>query len=112
MARSRADEALARRDELARLFDLSRDILLTTDSREAIDELARHMARRFGLDYVGICLPDTGGWRVHGSSDTVTLDRSELDRALAVGARRPRVRRAHAELRRAPDLDAAGGVSS
>ena len=83
LARSRADEALARRDELARLFDLSRDILLTTDSREAIDELARHMARRFGLDYVGICLPDTGGWRVHASSDTLTLDRSELDRALA-----------------------------
>jgi len=82
VARSRADEALARRDELARLFDLSRDILLTTDSREAIDELARHMARRFGLDYVGICLPGPDGWRVHGSSDTVTLDRPELDRAL------------------------------
>ena len=82
-ARSRAEEALARRDELGRLFDLSRDILLTTESREAIDELTRHMARRFGLDYVGICLPDPGGWRVHGSSDTVTLDRSELDRALA-----------------------------
>ena len=82
MARSRADEALARRDELARLFDLSRDILLTTDSREAIDELARHMARRFGLDYVGICLPGPDGWGVHGSSDTVTLDRPELDRAL------------------------------
>ncbi|HSP91920.1 MAG TPA: ATP-binding protein [Vicinamibacterales bacterium] len=83
VARSRADEALARRDELARLFDLSRDILLTTDSREAIDELARHMARRFGLDYVGVCLPDTGGWRVHASSDTLTLDPPELDRALA-----------------------------
>ena len=83
VARSRADEALSRRDELGRLFDLSRDILLTTDSREAIDELARHMARRFGLDYVGICLPEAGGWRVHGSSDTVTVDRSELDHAMA-----------------------------
>jgi len=82
VARSRADDALARRDELARLFDLSRDILLTTDSREAIDELARHMARRFGLDYVGICLPGPYGWRVHASSDTVTLDGPELDRAL------------------------------
>jgi two-component system sensor histidine kinase KdpD len=48
-----------------------------------MDELARHMARRFGLDYVAICLPDTGGWRVHASSDTLTLDRSDLDRALA-----------------------------
>ena len=83
VARRRAEEALARRDELGRLFDLSRDILLTTEHREAIDELARHMARRFGLDYVGVCLPEPGGWRVHGSSDTVTLDRSELDGALA-----------------------------
>jgi two-component system sensor histidine kinase KdpD len=83
VARSRADEALARRDELARLFDLSRDILLTTESREAIDELARHMARRFGLDYVGVCLPEAGGWRVHGSSDAVSPERSDLDQALA-----------------------------
>jgi len=82
-ARSRAEEALARRDELGRLFDLSRDILLTTDSREIIDELARHMARRFGFDYIGICLPEPEGWRVHGSSDAVTLERPELDKALA-----------------------------
>ncbi len=75
VARSRADEALDRRDELGRLFDLSRDILLTTDSRDVIDELARHMARRFGFDYVGDLPAGTGGWRVHGSSDTVTLDR-------------------------------------
>jgi two-component system, OmpR family, sensor histidine kinase KdpD len=82
-ARSRAEEALARRDELGRLFDLSRDILLTSDSREVIDELTRHMARRFGFDYIGICLPEPSGWRVHASSDAVTLDRLELDKALA-----------------------------
>jgi len=83
VARSRAVEALARRDELGRLFDLSRDILLTTDSREAVDEFARHMARRFGFDYVGICLPISQGWQVHASSDAVALDHSELDQALA-----------------------------
>ena len=83
MARSRADDALARRDELARLFDLSRDILLTTESREAIDELARHMARRFRFDYVGVCLPEPDGWRVHGSSSAVTLETADLDNALA-----------------------------
>ena len=83
MARSRAEEALARRDEMGRLFDVSRDILLTTDSGEVIDELARHMARRFGFDFVGICLPIPEGWRVHGSSDVVTLDQPELDKALA-----------------------------
>ena len=82
-ARDRAEEALARRDELGRLFDLGRDILLTTDSREAIDELARYMARRFSLDYVGVCLPVPEGWSVHGSSEAVTLDRGALDKALA-----------------------------
>ena len=82
-ARSRAEEALARRDELGRLFDLSRDILLTTDSREALDELVRHMARRFGFDYVGVCVPSADGWRVHGSNDAVALDPAELDQALA-----------------------------
>jgi K+-sensing histidine kinase KdpD len=79
VARSRADEALARRDELARLFDLSRDILLTTESREAIGELARHMARRFGLDYVGICLPERrmASARIerHGNARPAELDR-------------------------------------
>ena len=32
-ARDRASEAVARRDELGRLFDLSRDVLLTTQQR-------------------------------------------------------------------------------
>ena len=36
VARARTQEALGRRDELARLFDLSRDVLVITDSREAI----------------------------------------------------------------------------
>jgi two-component system sensor histidine kinase KdpD len=82
-ARDRADEALAGRDELARLFDLSRDVLLATDRSDAIDELARFTARRFRFDFVGICLPTADGWRIHGSSDTVTLDQGELDLALA-----------------------------
>ena len=36
VARARTQEAVERRDELARLFDLSRDVLLITESREAI----------------------------------------------------------------------------
>ena len=83
LARERTDDALAGRDELARLFDLSRDVLLTTDSTGAIDELARFTARRFAFDYIGICLPAAVGWRVHGSSEAVRLDDGELDRALA-----------------------------
>ena len=94
MARSRADEALDRRDELGRLFDLSRDILLTTDSRDVIDELARHMARRFGFDYVGICLPGPERMaraRVERRGDAAGTGARQGPRQ---GARRPRVRRA------------------
>ena len=50
VARARAAEALGRRDELARLFDLSRDVLMGTDTREALATLARSVARRFDLD--------------------------------------------------------------
>src|SRR6185295_10380660 len=55
--RSREREALSQRDELARLFDLSRDVLLVTDSSEAISMMARSIARRFDLAYVAIALP-------------------------------------------------------
>jgi two-component system sensor histidine kinase KdpD len=66
-ARDRQSEALSRRDELARLFDLSRDVLQTTDSQDAMAVLARHIALRFQLDYVAICLPDGEGFRRHGA---------------------------------------------
>ena len=57
-ARNRQREAWNRRDELARLFDLGRDILLTTEpGPEAVAILARHISRRFQLEYIAICLP-------------------------------------------------------
>jgi two-component system sensor histidine kinase KdpD len=83
-ARERAREALARRDELARLFDLSRDILLTTESETAHTSLARSIARRFQLDYVAICLPGPEKWALHEAGiRSLTLPVSELDAALA-----------------------------
>jgi two-component system sensor histidine kinase KdpD len=88
VARARAAEALSRRDEMARLFDLSRDILLTTDSGEAVAALARFIARRFDLDHVSICLPDGAGWRVESAGPVpVTLDPGTLRTAL-LGATR------------------------
>jgi two-component system sensor histidine kinase KdpD len=63
-ARARAREATARRDELARLFDLSRDVLLTTNSADAVPQLAAFVARRFALPFAAICLPDGDTWRV------------------------------------------------
>src|SRR3989454_12700972 len=83
-ARDREQEAMARRDELARLFDLSRDVLLTTDSKEAITQLARFVSRRFELPVAAICLPRSTGW---GGCEAGTLelglDKQQLSLALA-----------------------------
>jgi len=81
--RARAREALGRRDELSRLFDLSRDILLITESASAVTQLAGAIARRFGLEWVGICLPTADGWHIHDAGTrTLTLATSDLGAAL------------------------------
>jgi len=81
VARARARDAVTRGDELSRLFDLSRDVLLMTESRDALSQLARFVARRFDLDFVAVCLPHDGGWEIsEGGSLEMALDRSELSR--------------------------------
>lgn len=83
-AQSRAREAIGRRHEVTRLFDLTRDVLLTTETSEAIDSLARHVAHRFELARVAICLPRAGGWSIHqGTGDPVRIEEAHLDRVLA-----------------------------
>ena len=83
-ARERTREALWRRDELARLFDLSRDVQVITDSHEAIAMLARSIARRFDLEFVAVALPRAGDWDVHeAGAATIVLDRRELSKAFA-----------------------------
>ena len=84
VAHARTQEALARRDELARLFDLSRDVLMMTDSPEALVVLARSVARRFDLDFVAVTLPRESDWKVfEAGAQHVDLDRRELTKALA-----------------------------
>lgn len=83
-AQDRARDAIARRNEVTRLFDLTRDVLLTTETAGAIDVLARHVARRFELAQVAICLPAGDGWRVYqGGRDTLTIETDTLNAALA-----------------------------
>src|SRR5438477_2774410 len=83
-ARARAQEAVERQSELARLFDLSRDVLLTTDSSEAIAQLARFIARRFALDFAAICLPRSSEWEIYEAGTLgITLDKAQLAPALA-----------------------------
>jgi two-component system sensor histidine kinase KdpD len=82
IAKERAQEAAARRDELARLFDLSRDVLLMNETLEALSVLARFIARRFDLDYAAICLPREGAWAIYqAGSFELSLDETQLARA-------------------------------
>jgi two-component system sensor histidine kinase KdpD len=83
-ARARTDEAVGRRDELARLFDLSRDVLLISESREALSVLARAISRRFDLEFVAIAVPGDGRWEVaEAGAPPLPLERRELDAAFA-----------------------------
>jgi two-component system, OmpR family, sensor histidine kinase KdpD len=87
-ARARERDATARRDELARLFDLSRDILLTSDNKEAIGQLARYVAARFDLQVAAVCLPHDDGWEVFDGGDVhAGVEDAQLAQALA-GAER------------------------
>jgi two-component system sensor histidine kinase KdpD len=82
--RQRAREAESRKREVTRLFDLSRDILLTDDSESAVADVARYVARRFELRGFAICLPDKTGWQVYqGSEYPVEPPPAELDRIFA-----------------------------
>jgi two-component system sensor histidine kinase KdpD len=82
--RDREREATARRDELGQLFDLSRDVMLTTDSKEAIWELAKCISRRFGLDYAAVCVPRAGDWVVYETgAASLAVDTNELSKAFA-----------------------------
>lgn len=87
VARARTQEAVSRRDELARLFDLSRDVLVIADS-EAMSTLARSIARRFDLEFVAIALPKGRGWDVFDAgAATLVLDSGELSAAFEAAQR-------------------------
>ena len=87
VARTRTEEALGRRDELARLFDLSRDVLVMTASSEAVSHLARAIARRFDLAYVAIAVPGRNGWSISAAGDgAVHLEERRLTEAFEAAA--------------------------
>src|SRR5215831_7383135 len=83
-AQTRAREAIARRNEVTRLFDLSRDVLLTTETAGALDALAHHVARRFELSKVALYLPLDHGWHVlQGGEEAVVVDERVLEQTFA-----------------------------
>jgi two-component system sensor histidine kinase KdpD len=83
-AQTRTREAVARRNEVTRLFDLSRDVLLTTETAGALDSLAHHIARRFEFDKVAVYLPLDHGWQAfQGGEEPVVVDEPVLEQTLA-----------------------------
>ena len=85
-AQARAREAIARRNEVTRLFDLTRDVLLTTETAGAIDALARYAARRFELRQLAVCLPSERGWHLfQGGEKEMSIPHDVLNIALTGG---------------------------
>ncbi len=84
-ARARTEEAGARRREMARLFDLTRDILLTGDDKDLMPALARHIARRFEIEQVALAFPDAAGrWQIHeGGPRDASPSEPELNEVMA-----------------------------
>lgn len=84
VARARAEEAIARRNEVSRLFDLTRDVLLTSETAGALETLARHVARRFELTRVAICLPAAHDWHTcQGGAEEIHLGVDVMNSTLA-----------------------------
>jgi two-component system sensor histidine kinase KdpD len=84
-ARDREREAVSRRNEVTRLFDLSRDVLLT-ETAGGLDALTRHISRRFELAKVAVCLPGDHGWETHqGGEKPVAFEEVGLERTLHAG---------------------------
>jgi two-component system, OmpR family, sensor histidine kinase KdpD len=82
-AQARTRDAIERRQELGHLFDLSRDVLLTTERPDTLDALVTYIARRFELAGVALCLPAEGGaWQLRqGGSDEIRLAEPVLEQA-------------------------------
>jgi two-component system, OmpR family, sensor histidine kinase KdpD len=84
VARARTEEAVGRRDELARLFDLGRDVMVMTDGPGTMASLARSIARRFDLEFVAIALPEGDTWRVfEAGARTIPMDMQEISATFA-----------------------------
>ncbi|HSE97575.1 MAG TPA: ATP-binding protein, partial [Blastocatellia bacterium] len=80
-ARARARDAEKRREEVWRLYELSRAIIATPDSETAMSSTARQVVEVFGFDYCAVFASDIAGelQRVALASDiSFTPDQSEL----------------------------------
>ncbi len=94
-ARARARDAERRREEVWKLYELSRTIIATPDSETAVSSIARQVVDVFGFDYCAVFAPaGEGAWqRVAVAVEFVsaghfTPDMAEVKRTLASGETR------------------------
>lgn len=118
-AQRRAREAIESRREVTRLFHLSRDILQTSASEDAVLGVARAVSRNFDLQSVAICVPNGTGWDIHqGGERDLQLSPGDLDRGtgavtlvpLRLGSRPLGVIAVEHDALDGSSLDALGGV--
>lgn len=78
-AQAQAADARAQRDDAARLFDLSRDVLQVTGDRGSLPALARSLMLRYHFDGALIAVRTAAGWERHVSGLPCEVPDSELD---------------------------------
>jgi two-component system sensor histidine kinase KdpD len=91
-ARSRARDAERRREEVWKLYELSKDIIAKPDSETAVSSIARQVLEVFQFSYCAIFVPDdTERWQRlavavnQDSPVTTTPDQSDIERAFTTG---------------------------
>lgn len=91
-ARSRARDAERRREEVWKLYELSKDIIAKPDSETAVSSIARQVLEVFQFSYCAIFVPDDmQGWSRlavavdQDSPGTTTPDQSDTERAFTTG---------------------------
>jgi two-component system sensor histidine kinase KdpD len=90
-ARFRAQDAERRREEVFKLYELSRAIIATPDFETAVSSIARQVVESFSFGYCAIFLPADGKWqRVALGSEADFIDSfkpalNEIEMAFAEG---------------------------
>jgi two-component system, OmpR family, sensor histidine kinase KdpD len=62
-ARERAQDAERRREEVSKLYELSRAIIATPDFETAVSSIARQVVEIYNFDYCAVFLPTDGKWQ-------------------------------------------------
>ncbi|HEV8487702.1 MAG TPA: ATP-binding protein [Blastocatellia bacterium] len=87
-ARARARDAERRREEMLKLYQLSRAIIATPDSETAIASVAGQVAEVFGFGYCAVYVPsDAGKWRRLAIATELSFEPAQpkIDRAFNSG---------------------------